>query len=292
VHSFLKGGGMKVGLVLSGGGAKGIAHIGALKALEQLGLKADIIAGCSMGSIVGGIYASGKSILEIEDFLINNFNIKKYTEKWTFQLAGGPIIKFIQVEEALNSMIIRPGVDNGNKILTLFRELTYNKSFEQLDINFACNAVDLLSGKEICLDTGNVAEAIRASMSIPGVFTPVKRNGMLLVDGGVINNSPVWIAKKLGAHKILTIQVSPFFEEREDKLKTGISVLLRSMDITLNALARTRVNCPDMEIVAYEGAQTIDFQKKLELIDTGERAVMKNRDSIYSLFKKKKFFFA
>ena len=283
---------MKTGLVLSGGGAKGIAHIGALKALEELELQADVIAGCSMGSIVGGIYASGKSIFEIEDFLINKFDIKKYTEKWTFQLAGGPIIKFIQVEEALNTMIIRPGVDNGSKILSLLRELTQNKSFKQLNIKFACNAVDLITGKEVCLDTGNTAEAIRASMSIPGVFTPVKKNGMLLVDGGVINNSPVWIAKKLGAQKILTIQVSPFSKEREDNLKTGISVLLRSMDITLNALAETRVNCPDLEIVAYEGAHTMDFQKKLELIDTGERAVMKNRDSIYSLFKKKKLFFA
>ena len=282
---------MKTGLVLSGGGAKGFAHIGALKALEELELKADVIAGCSMGSIVGGVYASGKSISEIEDFLINKFDIKKYTEKWTFQLARGPIIKFIQVEEALNTMIIRPGVDDGNKILALLRELTLNKSFEQLDIKFACNAVDLLSSKEIYLDTGNVAEAIRASMSIPGVFTPVKRDSMLLVDGGVINNSPVWIAKKLGAQKILTIQVSPFSTEGGDKLKTGMSVLLRSMDITLNALAQTRVNCPDLEIVAYDGAHTMDFQKKLELIDTGERAVMKKRDSIYSLFKKKNFFF-
>jgi len=282
---------MKTGLVLSGGGAKGIAHIGVLKALEELELKADVIAGCSMGSIVGGIYASGKSILEIEDFLINKFDIKKYTEKWTFQLAGGPIIKFIQVEEALNTMIIRPSVDNGNKILNLLKELTLNKSFEQLDIKVACNAVDLLTGKEICLDTGNAAEAIRASMSIPGVFTPVKRNGMLLVDGGVLNNSPVWIAKKLGAQKILTIQVSPFATEREDKFKTGFSVLLRSMDITSHALAETRVNCPDLEIIAYDGADTMDFQKKLELIDTGERAIMKNRESIYSLFKKRKLFF-
>ncbi|NOY08879.1 MAG: patatin-like phospholipase family protein [Spirochaetes bacterium] len=283
---------MKTGLVLSGGGAKGIAHIGVLKALENLELSPDVIAGCSMGAIIGGIYAGGTSITSIEDFLINKFELKKYTEKWTFQLAGGPILKFIQVEGALSTMIIRKGVDNGDKILKLLNKLTLNKDFSGLKVKFACNAVDLISGREICLDKGNVAEAIRASMSLPGVFYPVKRGSMLLVDGGVLNNSPVWIARKLGAGKVIAIQVSPLTDETEENLKTGISVLLRSMEITAHGLTKERNERANLEIVAYEGAHTMDFHKKLELIDTGERAVITNRDAIYRLFKKRRLFFA
>ncbi len=280
---------MKTGLVLTGGGARGIAHIGAIKALEKIGFKPDIIVGCSMGAIVGGIYACGSPIDFIEDYLINKFEFRKHTERWTFQFSRGPIVRFIQVEQALTAMIHDRGVDNGEKILNLIRELTQNKNFEQTEIPFACNAVDILSGKEIVLNSGNVAEAIRASMSLPGIFTPVTRGNMLLIDGGILNNNPIEIAKAMGARKILTIEVSPFVKWDFSDAKNGLAIFLRSLDVIGKKIESLKKQKPNLKIIAYDGTHTMDFDRKKQLIALGEEAVLKDRERIEKIFLRKIF---
>ncbi len=277
---------MKKALVLTGGGARGIAHIGAIKVLEKVGFKPDIIVGCSMGAIVGGIYACGAPIDFMEDFLLNKFQFRKYTERWTFQFSSGPILKFIQVEQALTAMIHNNGVDNGNKILNLLRELTQNKKFEQTEIPFACNAVDILKGEEVILNKGNVAEAIRASMSLPGIFTPVTMGNKLLIDGGILNNNPINIAKAMGAKKILTIEVSPFVEWKFANARNGLSIFLRSIEVMSKKMQATNKQRPTMEIVAYDGTHTMDFEKKEQLIRLGEKAVEKQAKAVKKLFLK------
>ncbi|WP_251619890.1 patatin-like phospholipase family protein [Odoribacter lunatus] len=208
----------KVGLVLSGGGAKGVAHIGALKVLEEAGIPIDYIAGTSMGSIVGGLYAIGydaahlDSLVRVQNwpFLLSNkvyrydlpFSEKEKDEKYLLSI---PMLgsKLIQMPV---------GFISGQNIYSLFSELTIgyhdSLSFADLPIPFSCVAADLVDGKEIILDRGNLSLAMRASMAIPGVFSPVIMDSMMLVDGGIANNYPVDVLRAMGADIIIGVDVS------------------------------------------------------------------------------------
>lgn len=207
----------KVGLVLSGGGAKGVAHIGVLKVLEEAGIPIDYIAGTSMGALVGALYSIGydartmDSLVRAQDwmFLLSDkvyrynlpFSEKEETEKY---LVSVPIKNNRELK-------IPSGFISGQNIFNLFSDLTigYHDSldFHRLPIPFACVASNLVDGKEVVQDRGTLPLAMRASMAIPGVFAPVRRDGMVLVDGGISNNFPVDIAKEMGADIIIGVDV-------------------------------------------------------------------------------------
>ena len=207
----------KVGLVLSGGGAKGVAHIGVLKVLEEAGVPIDYIVGTSMGSIVGGLYAIGYDA-EAMDSLVR-------CQNWSFLLSDKvyrynlPFSEKETTEKYLLSVPIRKkggialpsGFISGQNIYNLFSDLTigYHDSldFSQLPIPFACVASNLVDGKDVVLDRGNLPLCLRASMAIPGVFAPVRQDGMVLVDGGVSNNFPVDVARQMGADIIIGVDV-------------------------------------------------------------------------------------
>ena len=206
----------KVGLVLSGGGAKGVAHVGVLKVLEEAGIPVDYIAGTSMGAIVGGLYAIGYDA-ETLDALVRKqdwthllsdrvfrynvpFSEKESSEKFLLTL---PIRK--------RSVVMPPGFVSGQNIYNLFLDLTvgYHDStlFKELPIPFACVASDLTDGQEVLLDRGNLALAMRASMAIPGAFAPIVTEGKVLVDGGISNNFPVDVARDMGADILIGVDV-------------------------------------------------------------------------------------
>ena len=207
----------KVGLVLSGGGAKGVAHIGVLKVLEEAGIPIDYIAGTSMGSLVGALYAIGydahtmDSLVRKQDwtFLLSDkvyrynlpFSEKEETEKY---LVSVPIKNNREIK-------IPSGFISGQNIYNLFSDLTigYHDSldFKKLPIPFACVASNLVDGQEVIQDCGVLPLAMRASMAIPGAFAPVRKDGMVLVDGGISNNFPVDIAKAMGADIIIGVDV-------------------------------------------------------------------------------------
>lgn len=207
----------KVGLVLSGGGAKGIAHIGAIKVLEEAGIPVDIVVGTSMGAIVGGLYAIGydartlDSLVRLQDwaFLLSDkvyrnkltFSEKEATEKFLFSFPFGK-----DKESRMPA-----GFVSGQNISNLFADLTvgYHDSldFKHLPVPFACVAANMVDGSEVVLDTGILMQAMRASMAIPGAFTPVRVDSLVLVDGGIVNNFPVDIAKAMGADIIIGIDV-------------------------------------------------------------------------------------
>ena len=207
----------KVGLVLSGGGAKGVAHIGVLQVLEKAGIPVDIIVGTSMGSIVGGLYAIGYRA-DVLDSLVRRQN-------WEFLLSDKVYrydLSFSEKEQDEKYLLSIPfdrsrkqgrslGFVSGQNIYNLFQDLTigYHDSldFMKLPIPFTCIAADMITRKEIRLDRGNLALAMRASMAIPGAFTPVRMEDMVLVDGGVLNNFPVDVAKALGAEVIIGVDV-------------------------------------------------------------------------------------
>ena len=225
----------KIGLTLSGGGAKGLAHIGILKAIDSAGLKIDYITGTSMGAIVGALYASGYSGNEIEalrkdiDFDVlfsNNVPLKTLSMEEKDQYSRFAIeLPFIN-----NKIRLTTGVITGQELNMKFSELffhVYNiRDFNQLKIPFKCMATDLETGDLVVMDTGNVITALRATMAIPSVFSAVTRDGKKLVDGGLVRNFPVKNVKEMGADIVIGSNVTNGLA-KVDKIKNPVDVLLQ-----------------------------------------------------------------
>lgn len=208
----------KVGLVLSGGGAKGVAHIGVLKVLEEAGIPIDYIAGTSMGAIVGGLYAVGydakalDSLVRMQNwpFLLSD---KVYRSNLPFsgKEANAKYLLSIPLIEG-KGFSMPAGFVSGQNIYNLFSDLTIgyhdSLSFNRLPIPFACVAANMIDGREIVMDRGVLPLAMRASMAIPGAFAPVLLDSMVLVDGGISNNFPVDVAKSMGAEITIGVDLS------------------------------------------------------------------------------------
>lgn len=206
----------KIGLVLSGGGAKGIAHIGVLKAIDSAGLKIDYVTGTSMGSIIGAMYATGYSGDEIE----------RITKKlnWDELLSGKPIYKYVSIDEKdefgqysaevgiknKKAQLATGLIDSQELWLVLNRMFlpVYNiKDFSKFNIPFQCIATDLSNGKDVVLSKGDIVKAVRSSMAIPSVFTAVDYEKTKLVDGGIVRNFPVKDVKKMGADIVIGVNL-------------------------------------------------------------------------------------
>jgi len=183
----------RIGLALGGGGARGLAHIGILKVLQREQIPIAAIAGTSMGGIVGALYAAGKSLEEIEAEALKRGDI-------------GQIFKLIDLR-FMGSALLK-----GNRIRKLLAEmLGADATFADLRLPFAVVAADYNSGREVVLKAGKLVDAVRATMSVPGVFEPVEIEGYQLVDGGVLDNVPVGVARELGADKVIAVDVLPNF---------------------------------------------------------------------------------
>jgi NTE family protein len=225
----------RIGLTLSGGGAKGLAHIGILKAIDSAGLKIDYITGTSMGSIIGSLYAVGYSGKDIE-------RITKSID-WDLLLSNQSSLRGIGMEEKseYNKYILelpwvnhwfhlRTGVLEGQELWLKFAELYYPyhniKDFNKFSIPFRCIATDVSTGEAVVLDTGEIVSAIRASMAIPSLFTAVEYEGRKLVDGGVIRNFPVRDVKEMGADIVIGSNVASGLLAT-DKVTNAIQVLLQ-----------------------------------------------------------------
>ena len=195
------------GLTLSGGGAKGLAHIGVLHILDSLGIEVKCISGTSMGSIIGGMYAAGYSAREIEEFAT--------TIDWEILFSPRPAIDYLPPQDRgrAGKSIIELAVDGKkiklptgaiegqqlwNTLNEIFLPVYRITDFEQLPIPFACVATNVETGMPVVMKSGNLSGAIRASMAIPSVFTAVNRDNLKLIDGGVVKNFPVSVAKDLG----------------------------------------------------------------------------------------------
>lgn len=268
-------------LVLSGGGGRGLVYVGVFKALERLNLIPSFVAGTSIGAILGGLYCSGMSPQELDSFVREEFDLRDYLEGITFKLGDGAFFRFLQAQEALNHLSRGKGIDSGKKILEVLKKFTKDKRFEDTSPPFACNAADLLTGKEVVLDSGPLAEGIRASMSVPGIFTPVSIPPYLLVDGGILNNLPVRIARKRGYQRIVAINCSPFIPVKPEDLPTGISVFFRALAVAGNDRPiHPKWDVPDLEIRIPQKHSEFDFSQKEELIDLGERTILKSEPLI------------
>ncbi len=219
----------KVAVVLSGGGAKGFAHIGVLKVLEEEGIPIDIIVGTSIGGLVGGIYSLGYSAQQIENICrTQNWQSLLFDDFPRFYLSKADralqqkYLFTLQVDER-KKISLPQGVIKGQNVLNLLCGLSGNvpadMEFSKLPISFACVAANLENGKEVVLTHGSLPTALFASMAVPGIFQYPERDSLLLIDGGVVNNFPVDVAKRMGADIIIGVDISENFYNR-DKIKS------------------------------------------------------------------------
>jgi NTE family protein len=280
----------KIGLTLSGGGAKGLVHIGILQALDSAGLKVDYITGTSMGSVVGGLYAAGYSGDTIE-------TIARELD-WDLLFSPSPQLDLISIEEKdeynkyaieipfqKGKFKIGKGIIEGQELWLKFSELflpVYNiHDFNKLPIPFACIGTDLSTGDAIVINKGNIISAIRASMAIPSVFTPVDINGKTLVDGGVVNNFPVLDVKKMGADYVIGVNLSKGLDKAED-LETMFDVLLQ-LAFLKDAITfeEHKAACDIYILPELTGYGTGDFSYSDSIIDIGKQL----GDVYYPVFK-------
>ncbi len=290
----------KVALVLSGGGAKGIAHIPLLQALDSLGIVPDIVIGTSMGSIVGGFYAAGYSGDSIA-VMANNAN-------WTELLGGDVNLVDVSMEEKsefkrhlVDFDIIegKPKVNAGflkdQKLREFISSYTYPvfnvNDFDELPIPYRAMTTDIVNGKEVFLDKGSLGFAMRASMSIPGVFEPMPYEGTLLVDGGVLNNFPVDRAKEMGYDFIIGSDVGGGMQKK-DKLSSIPALLFQAGMLTSNLKnPESRASCDilvdHMPNLTYS---TGDFENAEEIFAEGKIAVQNNLEPLVKLANQLKKF--
>lgn len=286
----------RVAVVLSGGGAKGMAHIGVLKVLERAGIPVDIVTGTSMGSIVGGLYAVGWSATQL-DSLVRR-------QDWPLLLSDRAVYSSEDLEgRRLQSTYFfsktlrlrkshlsgATGVIEGKNLMRLFRHLTAgytdSMSFDSLPRRFACVATNIVDNTEYDFHSGVLAEAMRTSMSIPGVFTPVKKGDRVLVDGGLRNNYPADIARTMGAEYVIgvTVQGPP---KTADDLVHGSAVLGQIVDVNCKNKYDDNLKLTDIAIrVDTRGYNAASFTPAAidTLIRRGENEAMRHWDEIIAL---------
>lgn len=288
---------LKIGLVLSGGGAKGGAHVGVLKIIDQLNIPIHYVVGTSMGAVVGALYASGYSGKQIENILTSiewesilrskiDRDFLYYRRKRDDDLFL--ISNLIGFKEG--KLHFPRGIVQGHALYQTFKKYTLGLeplvSFDHLPIPFRAIATDLVSGNKVVLSNGDLAKAMLASMSVPGLFPPVEINGLILVDGGVVNNLPMETAKELGADLLIIVDVgSPMLSAEEITDFEAVLGQLTNIYIQKNveeSLAKRTENdiliSPDMM-----GIETADYDKMQEAVLMGEQAALKQHFNLNKL---------
>ncbi|MBC7522883.1 MAG: patatin-like phospholipase family protein [Flavobacterium sp.] len=288
----------KIGLILSGGGAKGFAHIGVLKVLESAGVKIDYIGGTSMGAVVGGLYASGYSASQIDSiFTSTNFDkllqdyiprtSKSFFEKHNDELyaISLPFKKFnIGIPIALSK-----GLYNYNLLTSLTHKVRNINDFNKLPIPFLCIATDIETGKEVLLNKGYLPQAMLASSAFPSLFSPVEIDGKLLVDGGVSNNYPIEEVRKLGADIIIGVDVQDGLKDRKS-LKDATRILVQITNLQMIEKMKEKSKDTDIYIKPkVADYSVISFDKGEEIIKIGEDATIEVYDKIKLLGNLKDF---
>jgi NTE family protein len=284
----------RIGLVLGGGGAKGAAHIGVLKVLEELRIPVDYITGTSMGAIVGSLYASGLPPAKIEEILT--------TVDWNDLFSGDPQRQDIDFwrkrEDFLFLSPLRLGVRDGKillpkglvkdqKINLLFATIMLHtegiSDFDRLPIPFRAVASDVETGEMVVLKSGHLADAARASMSVPGAFPPIELDGRLLIDGGIVRNVPVDIAREMGAEIVICVDVGKPLLKRE-KLEDPLAIMNQMLDIMMRKNVQEQIDSlgpADVYINPDLGdLESGDFDRGAEGSRMGEEAARRSIDSL------------
>ncbi len=270
-----------IGLALSGGAARGLAHIGVLKVLAQAGISVDVVAGTSMGSIVGSLYAVGYAPAALDSIFTAQDWFRLLTDR--VDRRDLPVDhKFAEDRYLLTLPIYRRGIHlprsvvAGQRVSELLTRLTWSvhgvRDFHRLPVPFAAVATDLETGRAVVLDHGFLPDAVRASMAMPSVFSPVELDGVTLIDGGVIRNLPAQDARALGADLLICSDVTDPLEPR-DSIVSFVDVLAQSVSFRVwDSEAAERSRCDVLIVPDVRTFSTFGFAQGRELIARGETA--------------------
>ncbi|MDX5363214.1 MAG: patatin-like phospholipase RssA [Pseudazoarcus pumilus] len=290
-----------IGLALGSGAARGWAHIGVIAALEKEGIRPDVVCGCSIGALVGAAYVSGK-VVDLGE--------------WVSSLQWHDVVSMLDLS-------FRGGLIRGEKVLAHCARHFFTEDFKDVDRPFACVATELASGREVWLRDGGLADAVRASIALPGLFSPVERKGRVLVDGGLVNPVPVSLCRALGADIVIAVElgsglvgrthgrtlakaIQPAEEGIAGKLlgKLGIGnggspesdgmpsladVVASSINIMQMRIARSRLaGEPADVLIAPRVAQLemMEFHRAKEAIDEGHEAVARVRATLMHVLER------
>lgn len=243
----------KIGLALGSGGARGFAHLGVIKVLKDEGIPIHLIAGSSMAALVGSFYAAGIEINRL------------------YKLSTAFKRKFF-----LDFTVPKMGLITGKKVKEFIKIFTHGKNIEELSIPLGVVATDLLTGERVVFKSGPISEAVRASISIPGIFVPVKYRGRLLVDGGVSDRVPASVAKEMGADIIIAVDVS--MVKKNADISSIYDVIMQSIDIMQTEIINIRdVTAADIMLrPSVEQFSSRAFTNIAEIISLGEEETKKH----------------
>ncbi|UOV02953.1 patatin-like phospholipase family protein [Pseudoxanthomonas mexicana] len=276
-----------IGLALGGGGARGISHVSVLRKLEQMRIPVDCIAGTSIGSLVGGLYASGKSVDELETLVTSMdwmqlFDDSLARPERSFRRKQDDRDRLATLGVGIRGGRVRlsPGILQGQRILALFERETLGVSaiddFDALPIPYRATATDLNTGEAVVLDHGSLAMAMRASMSLPGIFQPVEMSGRVLLDGGLANQVPVDVLRSMGADIVIAVDVgTPLTKHGADANVLDVVSQITTMMTTRSAAAQlSTLGAQDILIVPELGTEvaTGDFTKAQDALRIGREA--------------------
>jgi NTE family protein len=262
-------------LVLMGGGARGLAHVGVLRVLEKKGLAPDIVTGTSMGGLVGGCYAAGIPAATLSDWLgglrIDDFSREGEPPK-LFKRPRN-LFEYVLVADYKNRFFGKLGRGQGDAIEAFLRKCVGEVRIEDLPVKFACNAVDLVTGREVVFTDGPLAKALRATMSLPLVFTPVRMGPMLLLDGGVVNSAPVEAARAMGAEVTVLVDIHrPLKRMPAARIKGALQVIQRTIEVASAASFEERAREADVVIRIPVDLGILEFSETRRIAKRGERA--------------------
>ena len=277
----------KWALVLMGGGSRGLAHIGILDVLQKNELTPDIIVGTSMGAVIGGLFASGISPAKLKE-IANDFNLNNFIERphlpFLSKKSQINILDFLLLESYKSRLLKKLGLNREDKMEAYLRNLIGEVCIEELPVKFACNAVDLISGREIIFENGKLYKALRATMSLPILFEPTKIDNMLLLDGGVLNNAPVGIARNLDAQKVVLVDVHKDIKEvPTEEIKNTFQLLHRMVETMVAYTTEDKINRADLVIRIDLEMDALDYSDYIRIVETGENIGNENIDKIKKL---------
>ena len=285
---------IKVGLVLSGGGAKGFAHVAVLKVLEEAGVKVDYIGGTSMGAIVGALYASGYNAYQL-DSIINSVDFDKILTDEMPRKSKPFYEKEIGEKYALSLPVknkrvgIPRALSEGQSVLNLLTKLTQHVNnitdFNKLPIPFVCIATNLETGKQEVLNSGFLPEAVKASGSFPTLLAPVEINGKILTDGGIVNNFPVDEVKSMGADIIIGVDIQSGLDKKEN-LSSAVAILNQIVGFQMYKTLDSKYDKVDLLIKPdVSNYNVVSFNKIKEIMEAGDIASREKMDYFKAIAK-------
>ncbi len=288
---------LKIALVLGGGAARGLAHLGILDVFDKAGIKFDMIVGTSMGALIGAMYImdgkASKVLPKVKDYL----NSDEFSESKIHALRRSEeedlgffdqFSKYMKRAQVMSSTVTRRSYFDQEEVREFFSHFVDDRDIRSLDIPLYIMATDILTGEQVVIDSGPVLNAVAASSAIPGAFPPVQIGERLLVDGGMVNMVPATIALQKGADFIIAVNVSHELP-KPSELKRALRIYFRAHEITKQVLIKHQLKFADVVLTPKVGdTHWADFTKGRELIDAGAEVAKEKLPAIFALLKKLK----